>query len=81
MDAALILAISLAENILSGQVSLTSDEEKRATIGFLDSQSDKLSLKLTGGRIPYGLTDLEHRDLLTTFLVATLRLEGGEANV
>jgi hypothetical protein len=30
---------------------------------------------------PDGLTDLEHCDLLTTFLVATLRLEGGEAHV
>lgn len=80
MDALLGFAISLAEKILSGEVLLTTDEQKQTTITFLDSQSDKLSAKLVG-TTPYGLTDGQRMDFVGSLIFATARLErvGGEA--
>jgi hypothetical protein len=77
MDATLILAISLAENILSGKVSLTTDEEKQFAIKFLDSESDKLSVNLVG-TTPYGLTDEQRCDFVGSLCFAAARLEGGK---
>jgi hypothetical protein len=79
MDATLILAISLAENILSSKVSLTTSEEKQSAINFLDSQSDKLAINLVGAT-PYGLTDEQRGDFLALLCVAVMKLEGGDRN-
>jgi hypothetical protein len=74
MDVILVLAISLAEKILSGEVSLTTDEEKRTAISFLDSQSDKFAIKLVG-TTPYGLTDEQRVDFVGSLIFAAMKLE------
>lgn len=75
MDVLLVLAISLAEKILSGEVSLTTYEEKRTAISFLDSQSEKLAVKLVC-TTPYGLTDEQRIDLVGSLIFAAMKLEG-----
>jgi hypothetical protein len=79
MDMLLLLAISLAEKILSGEISLITDEEKRTAIRFLDSQSSKLAVELVG-TTPYGLTDEQRVDLLGSLIFAAMKLEGVSAN-
>ncbi len=80
MDALLLLAISLGDKILSGEILPITDEERQTTIKFLDSQSDKLDVNLVG-TTPYGLTDQERCDFVSTLIFAAAKLEkvGGEA--
>ncbi len=79
MDMLLVLAISLAEKILSSEISLTTDEDKRTAIRFLDSQSSKLAVELVG-TTPYGLTDEQRVDLVGSLIFAAMKLEGVSAN-
>jgi hypothetical protein len=79
MDALLLLAISLAEEILSGKISFATDDEKQAAINFLDQQSDKLAINLVGPT-PYDLTDEQRIDLVGSLIFAAARLEGVNAN-
>jgi hypothetical protein len=79
MDMLLLLAINLAEKILSGEISLTTDEEKRTAINFLDLQSSKLAVKIVGPT-PYRLTDEQRVDLLGSLIFAAMKLEGVSAN-
>lgn len=74
MDALLLLAISLGDKILSGEVLPIADEERQTTINFLDSQCDKLDINLVG-TTPYGLTDEQRCDLVGTLIFAAAKLE------
>lgn len=78
MDILLILGISWADLIIKGNAVPVITDEKRSAIHFLDSQSKKLAITLVGAT-PYGLTDEQRCEMLTSFLIATMRLEGGEA--
>lgn len=79
MDALLVFGISLAEKILSGEVLLSTDDEKQAAISFLDSQSDKLDVNLVGTN-PYGLTDEQRMDFVGTLNFAAAKLESVSKN-
>lgn len=78
MDVLLILATSLAKNILSGNVSPNTDEGKRSAIYFLGSQAARLAVNAAGAT-SYGLTNEQRTDLSALLIFAAVKLDGGES--